>query len=77
MEINEALKMGNDLMQEHGLIEKGWKLKTSHAKRICGHCCYSKMTLKLSRYYIELNPSYKIRNTLLGISLAISFHLFK
>lgn len=58
---NEALF----LMDEHGLLEKGWKFEFDSAKKRFGLCSYRKKIISLSASLTELNEFSRVKNTIL------------
>lgn len=65
MNINEAQNIAIQLMDEHGLIDKGWYFKYDNAKRRFGVCRYRIKQIGLSRGLVSLNSEAKVRDTIL------------
>lgn len=65
MELKEAEKLANQLMSQHGLIEKGWMFKFDNAKRRFGVCSYRRKIIGLSAPIVQLNDESHVRNTIL------------
>ena len=55
MELGRAELLGNQLMGEWGLLEKGWRFQFDRAKRRFGCCRTFRKMVTLSRYLTELN----------------------
>lgn len=58
---NEALFLMND----HGLLDEGWKFQFDNAKRRFGCCMYRKKVISLSKHLTELNEFDQVRDTIL------------
>jgi len=58
---NEALM----LMNEHGLLDDGWKFKLDGAKRRFGLCMYRTKVISLSKALVELNEFDQVKDTIL------------
>lgn len=43
----------HELMEERGLLERGWRISLNNAKSTAGVCNYSKKTIFLSRFYLK------------------------
>lgn len=52
------------LLDEHGLIEKGWTFKLSSSKRILGQCRYREREIRVSGVHIELGDDAEIMDTI-------------
>ncbi len=55
MDINIISCVAKRLLEEYGLLQKGWTFQWDNAKRRAGLCCYRKKTIQLSRDYTKLN----------------------
>lgn len=65
MTLDVAEHMMLELMDEHGLIDKGWIFEFDRAVRRFGCCHHSEMKLTLSRHLVELNDEFHVKNTML------------
>ena len=65
MNLQDATKLAHEKMNEHGLLDQGWILRFSSAKRAFGACYYSRKVIKLSRYLVSLNDETSVLNTIL------------
>lgn len=65
MELIKAKTLAINLMEEHGLIEKGWYFEFDHAKRRFGRCSHGRKLISLSRTLVELNGIERVKNTIL------------
>jgi predicted SprT family Zn-dependent metalloprotease len=63
MDVIETHKLGNQLLREFGLTEKGWRFRISNTKRSLGRCFHADKTIELSRYYLHI-PDSEIENTI-------------
>lgn len=54
-EVNEAIACCNQLLQQYGLWEQGWRTKTDRARTRAGSCRHSSRTITLSAPIIALN----------------------
>jgi predicted SprT family Zn-dependent metalloprotease len=63
MDVNEALREGRRLMDEHGLQD--WKLALSRATNTLGQAKLNQGTVVLSRTFVELNEWKDVRETVL------------
>ena len=61
--LDEAHRLANSLLKEHGLAD--WTFKFDRAKRRFGCCNYSTHTISLSRDLTRLNSKAEVRDTLL------------
>lgn len=65
MKLLDAEKLAVDLMNQHGLIEQGWRFKFDRAVRRNGQCNGTKKTISLSSIKVPLNEESVIKNTIL------------
>lgn len=65
MKIIDTFKLATELMDQHGLIEKGWSFDFDRAKRRFGYCSYKEKKISLSADLVELNDESHIKNTIL------------
>lgn len=65
MKLNEAQKLANQLMIEHGIVQNGWRFEFDRAKRRFGCCKYRTKKITLSMYMTELNSEEQVKNTIL------------
>ena len=61
----QAIKLLNELMVEHGLVELGWRSTLDRAKARGGQCRYKHKVISLSRVYVSCRPLEEVRNTCL------------
>ena len=65
MELNVVIMLANKLLDEHGLIEKGWRFSFDRAKRRAGSCKFSKKEITIAKAYAERQERMEIKNTIL------------
>lgn len=65
MDLREARQLALARMDDHGLLELGWRFEFDNAKARNGICKHSRKTICLSRYYVALNDISKVLNTIL------------
>lgn len=65
MNPQDALDFANEVLAEHGLTEKGWKVKLDQAKRRLGVCKYRTKTIGLSEPYLRANNEAVALDTIL------------
>lgn len=65
MELIKAKELALELMNFHGLIEKGWRFEFDSAKRRFGVCRYRTKTIGLSKHLVSLNEVARVKNTIL------------
>lgn len=65
MNLNEVLSLGNQLMNEHGLTQMGWRFGVDDAVRRFGVCRYGKNIITLSRPLCLLNDEAQVRDVIL------------
>jgi predicted SprT family Zn-dependent metalloprotease len=65
MELEKAHFLANQLMNQHGISQKGWKFSFDNARRRFGCCSYRKKQISLSRPLTLLNSESEVRNTIL------------
>ena len=65
MELRQANKLAIELMEQHGLLDKGWHFAFDRANRRFGSCQYHRKRITLSKPLTELNSEQEIRNTIL------------
>ncbi len=63
MEISQAIKMGEELLEKYDL--EGWIIKMDGSKRRFGQCRSWEKTISLSKTLVELNSEERVKNTLL------------
>lgn len=63
MELDNALRLGRELMAQHGIGD--WTLAFDRAKRRAGMCRYDTRTISISRHLTELHSEADVRDTLL------------
>ena len=65
MELNVVKILADKLLDEHGLIEKGWRFSFDRAKRRAGSCKFSKKEITIAKAYAEQQEVMEIKNTIL------------
>ena len=65
MELNVVKMLADKLLDEHGLIEKGWRFNFDRAKRRAGSCKFSKKEITIAKAYAEQQEVMEIKNTIL------------
>ena len=65
MELNLVKILADKLLDEHGLIEKGWRFSFDRAKRRAGSCKFSKKEITIAKAYAEQQEVMEIKNTIL------------
>ena len=65
MELNVVRMLADKLLDEHGLIEKGWRFSFDRAKRRAGSCKFSKKEITIAKAYAEHQEEMEIKNTIL------------
>lgn len=77
MELVKARKMALNLMDEHGLIQKGWRFDFDNAKRRLGLCDFGIKRISISHYFtgaatedeVEKAILHEIAHALVGTSV--------
>ena len=65
MILKDAKLLAEQLMEQHGLIDTGWRFQFDNAKRRFGVCDYRAKIIGLSKCLVELNDEARVRNTIL------------
>ena len=65
MKFVETLRLGHQLMNEHGLTEQGWKFDLDSGKQRIGCCHHNTKTITYSKHYIPETPMEEIKDTIL------------
>jgi predicted SprT family Zn-dependent metalloprotease len=65
MNTQEAHRIALNLMEHHGLIQKGWKFEFDKGRRRFGVCKYRKKLIGLSKQLTELNSLETVKDTIL------------
>ena len=65
MERRQASKLAIELMEQHGLLDKGWHFAFDRANKRFGSCQYYRKRITLSKPLTELNSVQEVRNTIL------------
>ena len=65
MELNVVKMLADKLLDEHGLIEKGWRFSFDRAKRRAGSCKFSKKEISIAKAYAKQQERMEIKNTIL------------
>jgi len=63
--LQSAEQMAITLMNNHGLLQAGWKFKWDKAISSAGCCHFSSSTITLSRHLIPLMPESEVRDIIL------------
>ena len=65
MNLTSAKELAIKKMEEHDLIEKGWKFSFDNAKRRFGACHHHTKKISLSKDLVVLNDEKRVLNTIL------------
>jgi predicted SprT family Zn-dependent metalloprotease len=65
MDLNKAKQVAVELMEEHNLMEMGWRFGFDTAKRRFGCCNYTYKEITLSRALVLVNDEDRVKNTIL------------
>jgi len=65
MNIQQTYDLVVDLLNKHGLREKGWTFAVSRGKNVLGSCKYKTKTIKISKYLIQLGTDEEVRETVM------------
>jgi predicted SprT family Zn-dependent metalloprotease len=65
MKLREIEEFAVELMDEYGLIEKGWTFKFDNAKVRFGCCNYTKRLITVSRNLAKINAEAEVLDTIL------------
>lgn len=65
MELQRAHFLANQLMNQHGISQKGWKFSFDNARRRFGCCSYRKKQISLSKHLTLLNSESEVKNVIL------------
>lgn len=65
MNVNKAFKIACELLEQHGLMDRGWSVCLDNAKRRFGQCRYRVKEISLSRPLIEINKPERVKDTIL------------
>lgn len=65
MDLNDAEDLATDLMDEHGLIEQGWRFEWSNRKAALGDCNYVDQVIRLSKPLTLVNDEAQMLDTIL------------
>lgn len=65
MNLQQAKKLAIELMDEHGLLDKGWSFEYDNAKRRFGVCSYRTKTIGLSIPLVAANEEDRVKDTIL------------
>ena len=71
MELNLVKILADKLLDEHGLIEKGWRFSFDRAKRRAGSCKFSKKEITIAKAYAEQQERMEIKNTMFSYILLL------
>lgn len=75
MKLNDAAKLAQTLLREHGLAAQGWTFDYDTAVRRFGACHYRPKRITLSAKLVAMNDEARVRNTMLHeIAHALSGH---
>lgn len=65
MDLEEARDLAENLMYEHGLIDEGWALGWSRARRSMGDCCGEDEVIRLSAVLVPHATEEQVRATIM------------
>ena len=65
MQLSDVRSLGNQLMNQHGLIQRGWILQFDNAVRRFGECRYRSRIISLSKPLCSLNDEARVKDTIL------------
>ena len=65
MNLLDAQQLAKQLMNEHGLLDKGWRFEFDTAKRRFGVCRYRTKTIGLSKPLTMANDLVQVKDTIL------------
>ena len=65
MELNVVKMLADKLLDEHGLIEKGWCFSFDRAKRRAGSCNFLKKEITIAKAYAKQQEVVEVKNTIL------------
>ena len=63
MDLRRAQQLALELMEQHNLMERGWRFGFDTAKRRFGCCNYSYKEITLSRALVLVNDEDRVKNT--------------
>lgn len=64
MELSQVCSETLNLLNEHGLLSKGWVFKLGRGKRRLGACNYKTKTVSVSRFHIMIHDDAEVRDTI-------------
>lgn len=65
MNVITAIQLAHELMNTHGIYQRGWRFKFDNSKRRFGCCNHTHKIISLSRELTILNSEARVKNTLL------------
>lgn len=65
MQLVEASALAIRLMEQHGLLTRGWTFEFDRARKRFGVCNYTYRRIQLSAPAVELNAEEQVRDTIL------------
>src|SRR6478736_3287909 len=65
MDIFDAERIGQELMREHGLTQRGWTFDWDRAVKRFGVCKHSERSITISRKLTLTNPESEFRSTMI------------
>lgn len=65
MRLNDAGTLALSLMDQHGLLNKGWHFEFDRAVKRFGCCHYKTKTISLSKQLVQLNDAAQCTDTIL------------
>lgn len=65
MNLVDAKRLAEELLEFWGLADEGWTFAFDHAKRRFGQCSYTRRVISLSRHLTELNDRCQVEDTIL------------
>lgn len=75
MELQDAQKLAEEIIAQHGLDQKGWSFEFDGGHRRFGRCYYATRRITLSRHLTMLNDRYQVHLTIVHeVAHAIAGH---
>lgn len=65
MNLLQAQQLANQLMNQYGLLDKGWRFEYDTAKRRFGVCRYGSKRIGLSKLLTSVNDEERVKDTIL------------
>jgi hypothetical protein len=64
--LGRARDLAYELLEEHGLLARGWHAQLEPSVSTLGRCDYAHKTIFLSMHHVESSSEEDVRQTLLG-----------